>query len=418
VADLEGLVEGARAFLARFDPDRHPPADVRRAVGLFSTLANLATAGLVLGAPRLAGSAPEATGRRSAAEDLASITGSSLSEAHRLLTVGETSRSSSGMAGALRNGSLSRERAALVSDGIAAAPGAEDELLRAATAEPFGRLRDRQRHAKARGRRAEDDRARAARLLAGRRLRTFLDDDGYFRLEAYLTPDAGARLSDHLEATTDRILTEGRRTGVSEGPDAARADALCALCDRGGAAGPASCGEPESASGSGSGRQLPGPRAAVTLRVDLAALRRGELGDGEVCEIPGVGAVPLAVARSLLGDAVVDLVIANGVDVTTTAHLGRTVPAALRRALAERDEGCVIPGCGAQWTLEVDHWRLPFAEGGAASLDNLVTLCRFHHHLRHYRGYVLSGGPGRWRFRPPRSGPPTEPEPPPGRHPA
>ena len=158
--------------------------------------------------------------------------------------------------------------------------------------------------------------------------------------------------------------------------------------------------------GTTTGPPLPGPRAAITLRVDLAALRRGELGEGEVCEIPGVGPVPLAVARALLGDAVVDLVIARGVDVTTTAHLGRTVPAALRRALAERDGGCVVPGCGATWTLEVDHWRLPFADGGEASLDNLVVLCRFHHHLRHYRGFTLAGGPGRWRFAPPGHRPP------------
>src|SRR6202012_1524936 len=52
--DLEALVAEARSFLARFDPDRHPVEDVRRAMGHFSTLANLATAGVALGAPRLA----------------------------------------------------------------------------------------------------------------------------------------------------------------------------------------------------------------------------------------------------------------------------------------------------------------------------------------------------------------------------
>ena len=36
-----------------------------------------------------------------------------------------------------------------------------------------------------------------------------------------------------------------------------------------------------------------GPRAQVTLRVDLGALRRGAVGPGEVCEIPGVGPVPV-----------------------------------------------------------------------------------------------------------------------------
>ena len=139
----------------------------------------------------------------------------------------------------------------------------------------------------------------------------------------------------------------------------------------------------------------------VHLRVDLAALRRGSLGRGEVCEIPGVGPVPLETARSLMGDAITKVVIANGVDVTTICNLGRYIPASFKSALIERDRTCVVPGCDVAYGLEFDHWRTSFAAGGTVSLDNLARLCGHHHYQRTHKGFRLSGGPGQWRWDPP-----------------
>jgi hypothetical protein len=148
----------------------------------------------------------------------------------------------------------------------------------------------------------------------------------------------------------------------------------------------------------------------VHVRVDLDALRRGSLGPGEVCEIPGVGPVPVQTARDLLGDALCDLVITNGVDVTTVCHLGRSIPTALNTALLERDRHCVVPGCDLTEGLERDHWIVAFAQGGPATIENLARLCGHHHYLRTHQGFELLGGPGRWRWLPP----PT-PRPPSGR---
>ncbi len=150
-----------------------------------------------------------------------------------------------------------------------------------------------------------------------------------------------------------------------------------------------------------SGRRAPGPRATVHVRVDLDALRRGSLDAGEVCEIPGVGPVPVQTARDLLGDALVDLVITNGTDVTTVCHLGRSIPAALDVALTERDRQCVVPGCDATQGLERDHWIVSFKDGGPATMENLARLCSHHHYLRTHQGFSLHGGPGRWRWEPP-----------------
>jgi hypothetical protein len=139
----------------------------------------------------------------------------------------------------------------------------------------------------------------------------------------------------------------------------------------------------------------------VTLRVDLDALRRGSIGPGEVCEIPGVGPVSVATARDLMGDALVDLVVTNGVDVTTICHLGRSIPTALRKAVVDRDRTCVVPGCDAAQGLEMDHWGVDFNDDGPASLENIARLCSHHHDLRTHRGFRLGGGPGRWTWEPP-----------------
>jgi hypothetical protein len=80
----------------------------------------------------------------------------------------------------------------------------------------------------------------------------------------------------------------------------------------------------------------PNPRYLALLRVDLAALRRGALASGELCEITGVGPVPVPVpvARDLLGESVLKLVITRGVDVAQVTHLGCGPTAAQRIALA------------------------------------------------------------------------------------
>ena len=138
----------------------------------------------------------------------------------------------------------------------------------------------------------------------------------------------------------------------------------------------------------------------VHVRVDQAALSRGRTGPGEVCEIPGVGPIPVAAARALSSDDILKAVLTDGVEVKAVAHLGRSIPAHLRTALAERDRSCAVPGCEVGERLEIDH-IVPFAEGGPTSLENLARLCSFHHYLKTHRGYRLEGEPGRRRWRAP-----------------
>jgi len=57
----------------------------------------------------------------------------------------------------------------------------------------------------------------------------------------------------------------------------------------------------------------------------------------------------------------------------------RTATPAQRRALATRDRGCIIPGCGVPAENCQVHHLHEWADGGETDLDNCVLLCWAHH---------------------------------------
>ncbi len=67
----------------------------------------------------------------------------------------------------------------------------------------------------------------------------------------------------------------------------------------------------------------------------------------------------------------------------------RVIPDGLRRAVAARDRGCAHPGCGRTASWCDIHHVLPWEDGGATALDNLVMLCRFHHRSMHRPGWIV-----------------------------
>ena len=139
-----------------------------------------------------------------------------------------------------------------------------------------------------------------------------------------------------------------------------------------------------------------GDRHQVVVHVDTAALRDGagepELADG----------TPIAAetARRLACDAAIVPLLERAGRPLSVGRKTRSIPPALRRALAVRDRGCRFPGCTNACTVDahhIEHW----ANGGATSLDNLVQLCRHHHRLLHEGGYSVTKAGSRFVFRRP-----------------
>ncbi|MCY3987549.1 MAG: HNH endonuclease signature motif containing protein, partial [Gammaproteobacteria bacterium] len=75
----------------------------------------------------------------------------------------------------------------------------------------------------------------------------------------------------------------------------------------------------------------------------------------------------------------------------------RAVPPAIRRALRVRDGGCRFPGCDRSRFVHAHHIK-HWADGGETALNNLVTLCSFHHRQVHEGGYAVHVDEGEIRF--------------------
>ena len=366
-------------LVADLDPSLLHGNDAKILVGFFSRLERLACAGKALCALRVASTgAFEADGHRDAGAWLAGETRDSLGNALSLLEAAEAVAKLPELEQAVRSGELSAAQVKEVASAATVDPGATTGLLGAARTEDFSELRRRCGEVKAARASAEDEAARARRLHRARRLRTWTEGDGTFRLDARLAPAAGARLLAAVRDEADRVFRSSRHEGVREPKEAYLADALVNLVTRETLEAPAR------------------PKALVHLRVDLTALKRGSTGPGEMCEIAGVGPVSVATARELLGESIAKILVTSATDVHAICNLGRAVPARLQSALLERDRCCVVPGCAITRNLEIDHRVVPFADGGPTELANLARICHHHHFLKTHEGYALEGEPGAW----------------------
>ncbi len=205
------------------------------------------------------------------------------------------------------------------------------------------------------------------------------------------TPDEAAVILAELDRLTDEIFHERRSLGVREGRDTYEWDALVRMAQR-------------SRDGSGSGsttKRSRNPRHLGLLRVDVEALRRGQVAGEELCEITGVGPVPVRVARDLLGDAILKMVITNGVDVLNVTSLGRGPTAAMRTALLWSSPTCVVEGC-SRTIVEHDHRTgAEFKDTHHTRLDEIDEVCGGHHDLHTTHGWALVHGKGKRAMVPP-----------------
>jgi hypothetical protein len=318
-------------------------------------------------------------GHKSAAHFVARQTGTSVHQAVVTLETGAQLEELPATAEAFATGRVSQAQVAEIAPAAAAAPDHEIELLAVAEEDRNqARLRDRCRSVKAS---ATDALARRNAVHAARAVRTWTDPGGTWHLHANGTPDDGARIMARLDPETEAVFAEARKAGVRDAVEAYRWDALVRIAET---------------TGDGRARS----RAHLFVNVDAEKLTHGDTAPG-VCEIKGIGPVPVATARELMGDALLTILVKKGIDVTTIAHDGsKTMPVAVRRTVLARDPECVVDVCSAPST-EVHHkdWR---SHGGKHSTKNCVGTCGWCHDLVHYHGYTLEpNGDGTYHLRAP-----------------
>ncbi len=149
----------------------------------------------------------------------------------------------------------------------------------------------------------------------------------------------------------------------------------------------------------------PGARVAPSITAAPAA---PSAGSQTVLDEAGGIHVSAETARRVACDAAtVPMHHGPGGEILDVGRRTRTVPPALRRALAARDRQCRFPGCGNRRcdSHHVEHW----ADGGRTALDNLVLLCRRHHRAVHEEGFrVTLDAAGEVHFLRPDGRPPVE----------
>lgn len=376
--NVDLAIKALAEAVTELDPDVLEGRSAMAFVDRFGEAERIAAAGKALAAKRTAESgAWRASGERSAAHWMAATTGTSVGQAVNVIETASRLSDLPRTEKAMRAGRLSETQAKEIASAAAADPGSEKKLLEVASKESLVELKEA--CARVRAAALPDESARYQRIHARRRLRTWTDAEGAFRLDALLTPDAGAKVVAALEPIKERIFREARKQGRKESYEAYAADALVELGD--------------AARGEGKGLAAKGPGSMVHVFVDHKALKRGHTKNGEVCEIAGVGAIPVTTAEALAQDCYLRVLVKDGIDIKTVSHPGKNINARLRTALHARGYRCAVPGCGARHHLQIDHTKARH-EKGMTELDNLDWLCPYHHYLKTHLGYVLGGKPG------------------------
>ena len=380
--------EAVGAFAAGFDPAALSVDDAKRMVREGAAIENTAATVKSLAAARVAQTQRwDRTDGKSAADWLAGATGTTGAKARDQIEAGRRLAELDDTAAAARRGELSADQVAAITDAAAADPSAEGRLLDTAKR---GSLRDlRERCASTKAAADADPEATRRRIQAARRVRDWVDAGGVGHMHINGPVDQIARIKMAMAPHADRIFRQARAEGRQEDPAAYAFDALVALADQ--AAAPA---EGDTGKGATGRRSSVPARFRAVLRVDYEALVRGALQDDEICEIAGIGPIPVATARELLGEATLHLVITKGVDVANVTYLGRAPTAAQRMAMLWQMPMCSVEGCARRVRLQYDH-GVPFADCEETVLDNIRPLCEHHHAIKTGLGWDLAVGTGR-----------------------
>jgi hypothetical protein len=207
-------------------------------------------------------------------------------------------------------------------------------------------------------------------------------DDGMVELRALLPADDASVVLRALEAVAERDAKErsGAVAADERQPDhdpraASRADALVSICEQ------------VLAHGVGADASVGASPHRLVVHVDAATLVSGDAGGR--CHVEDGPGLPPSVARRLGCDTeVVAVVERDGVPVDV-GRSRRIVSGRLRRALQVRDRHCRFPGCGVPASRTHGHHVRHWADGGRTDLDNLLSLCGFHHRRLHDGDYTV-----------------------------
>jgi len=223
----------------------------------------------------------------------------------------------------------------------------------------------------------------AEELYRARALTYYYDDDGSIVFKGKMPADQGELVVKALEMAMDaQFVNMGpviRDADEERVPVAARrADALCEVAET-------YLNHPENTGSTAD-------RYQVVVHVGADPIRDTHLENGPhvTADYGALGSTSERISCDCSKTTVEDDEYGEPLNI---GRRSRTIPPAMRRALKARDGGCRFPGCTNHKFVDghhIQHW----SKGGETSLENLVLLCRHHHHLVHEGGFDCRMGKG------------------------
>nr|WP_314845191.1 DUF222 domain-containing protein [uncultured Microbacterium sp.] len=336
-------------------------------------------------------------GFRSAAALIAATSGGSTGDAARLVRVGQAAAPRSDLLGsplparypalaaALAAGALSLHAAALIvallervrlKVGSARLDEAERLLVARAEGMPLDDVRTLVARAEAwldpDGVAPKEQEARDRRSL------TMFERDGSLHLNLQTDIASGAPIKAAIQAFVTATFRARLTSPDPDAPDADRrtvamiqADALTAIC--------------EHAIGCDNGG-MPAAGATVVIRMNLEDLTAGTgVATIDGCDQPVSAATCRRMAAS---GGVIPVVLGGASEILDWGREKRLFTRAQRRALVERDGGCVMCSLPPQMT-KAHHLRWWQRDAGPTDVDNGVLLCESCHHRIHDNGWEV-----------------------------
>ncbi len=188
--------------------------------------------------------------------------------------------------------------------------------------------------------------------------------DGLWATKATFTPEGGHTIGQAINAITNPTNLDA---GELRSPAQRRADALVDICSF-------------YLTHNTNVVTTAGEKPHVTVTVDYETLK-GHV--ERLPEIEGTPVTPQTIRRITCDAGIIPMLLGTDNEPLDVGRKTRTIPSALRRALAQRDKGCTWSGCSApvSWcdAHHITHW----ADGGDTSLNNTRLLCRKHHTATH-----------------------------------
>jgi hypothetical protein len=291
------------------------------------------------------------------AQIVARATGVSVGKAKAALDTGKCLKAADEVREAFKSGEISVDQAAEIATAEQASPGSSTELLRVAQEESFQTLRERSRKVVLE---AEQHRDLASRQHQARRARSYRDELGMISINLLLEPHVGVPIVNRAEAEAGRLFRAAKKGGGPEPFERHLADAYAGLLS--------------------SGSTIPARKPELVVLVSHEIITRGwkDVGEGEVCKIPGVGPISPQTAKEIAQDAFLSGLFYDGTDLRHFRRWTRNTPVevllALQLGQPPEFDGVKCIDCGRRFRNEKDH-SAPHVAGGSASTTNLKWRC-------------------------------------------